>query len=122
MQTILVVDDEWALAEVLSAILRDEGYATLIAGNGRQAAKLLQTEAVDLVVADFMMPVMDAPALLAWMNEQPELETVPVIIMTSMPESTVRERCSSFAVYLQKPFMINEIADAVAQCLATRKK
>jgi arylsulfatase A-like enzyme len=32
VQTILIVDDEWALAEVLSAILRDEGYRTLVAG------------------------------------------------------------------------------------------
>ena len=73
MRTILIVDDEWALAEVLSAILRDEGYRTLVAGNGREAETLLKNERVDLVVADFLMPIMDAPALIAWMKDQPEL-------------------------------------------------
>ena len=65
LRTILIVDDEWALAEVLSAILRDEGYRTLVAGNGREAEALLKNERVDLVVADFLMPIMDAPALIA---------------------------------------------------------
>ena len=90
MRTILIVDDEWALAEVLSAILRDEGYRTLVAGNGREAEALLKNERVDLVVADFLMPIMDTPALIAWMKREPELIGIPVIIMTSLPETTVR--------------------------------
>jgi CheY-like chemotaxis protein len=64
LQTILIVDDERALAEALSAILRDEGYSTLVAGNGREAETLLKTESVDLVLVDFTMPVMDAPELI----------------------------------------------------------
>jgi CheY-like chemotaxis protein len=115
--TILVVDDEWALAEVLSAILRDEGYRTLVAGNGREAETLLKSETVDLVVVDFMMPIMDAPALIAWMKEEPALKMIPLIIMTSLPEASVRARCDGFAAYLQKPFMIDDIAEAVARYL-----
>jgi CheY-like chemotaxis protein len=117
LHTILIVDDEWALAEVLSAILRDEGYRTLVAGNGREAETLLKTEEVDLVVVDFMMPIMDAPELIAWMKEQPALTAIPVIIMTSLPETTVRAGAQGFAAYLQKPFMIDDIADAVARYL-----
>jgi CheY-like chemotaxis protein len=117
LQTILIVDDEWALAEVLSAILRDEGYRTLVAGNGREAEMLLRNESIDLVVADFMMPIMDAPALIACMREQPALKAIPVIIMTSLPETEVRAGCEGFAAYLQKPFMIDDIADAVARHL-----
>src|SRR5438270_2697624 len=90
LHTILIVDDEWALAEVLSAILRDEGYRTLVAGNGREAEALLKSEHVDLVVADFLMPIMDAPALIAWMKREPALTGIPVIIMTSLPETEVR--------------------------------
>ena len=117
MRTILIVDDEWALAEVLSAILRDEGYRTLVAGNGREAEALLKNERVDLVVADFLMPIMDAPALIAWMKRESELIGIPVIIMTSLPETTVRARAGAFAAYLQKPFMIDDIAEAVARHL-----
>jgi CheY-like chemotaxis protein len=117
LRTILIVDDEWALAEVLSAILRDEGYRTLVAGNGREAEALLKSERVDLVVADFLMPIMDAPALIAWMKRESELIGIPVIIMTSLPETTVRARAGAFAAYLQKPFMIDDIAEAVARHL-----
>jgi CheY-like chemotaxis protein len=117
LQTILVVDDEWALAKILGAILRDEGYRTLVAGNGREAETLLRNERIDLVVVDFMMPVMDAPALVSWMRDQSELKDVPVIVMTSLPETEVRARCKNFAAYLQKPFMIDDIAGAVARLL-----
>jgi CheY-like chemotaxis protein len=121
LQTILIVDDERALAEVLSAILRDEGYSTLVAGNGREAETLLKTESVDLVLVDFMMPIMDAPELIGWMREQAALQSVPVIIMTSLPETTVRARARGFAAYLQKPFMIDDIADAVARHLPAER-
>jgi len=120
-RTILIVDDEWALAEVLSAILRDEGYRTLVAGNGREAETLLKAEDVDLAVVDFMMPIMDAPELIAWMRGQPALCSIPVIIMTSLPEMTVRARARDFAAYLQKPFMIDDIADAVARHLPSEQ-
>jgi CheY-like chemotaxis protein len=122
LQTILIVDDEWALAEVLSAILRDEGYHTLVAGNGRQAEALLKSEHVDLVVADFLMPIMDAPALIAWMKRDPALTGIPVIIMTSLPETEVRSRAGGFAAYLQKPFMIDDIAEAVARYLPPQQR
>jgi CheY-like chemotaxis protein len=122
LQTILIVDDEWALAEVLSAILRDEGYRTLVAGNGRQAEALLKSEHVDLVVADFLMPIMDAPALIAWMKGEPALTGIPVVIMTSLPETEVRSRARGFAAYLQKPFMIDDIAEAVARYLPPQQR
>jgi CheY-like chemotaxis protein len=121
LHTILIVDDEWALAEVLSAILRDEGYRTLVAGNGREAEALLKSESIDLVVVDFMMPIMDAPELIAWMKARPGLVAVPVIIMTSLPETEVRTRADDFAAYLQKPFMIDDIAEAVARYLPAQQ-
>jgi CheY-like chemotaxis protein len=119
-RTILIVDDEWSLAEVLSAILRDEGYTTLVAGNGREAEALLKSQSVDLVVADFLMPIMDAPELIAWMKEQPALSAIPVIIMTSLSETNVRAGVADFAAYLQKPFMIDDIAEAVARHLPAK--
>jgi CheY-like chemotaxis protein len=97
--------------------LRDEGYRTLVAGNGREAETLLRAESVDLVIVDFMMPIMDAPELIAWMKDQAALQSVPVIIMTSLPETSVRARAEGFAAYLQKPFMIDDIAEAVARHL-----
>jgi CheY-like chemotaxis protein len=120
VQTILIVNDEWALAEVLSAILRDEGYRALVAGNGREAEALLKSERVDLVVVDFMMPIMDAPELIAWMKGDPALSVIPFIIVTSLPETTVRARAEGFVAYCKNPFTIDDIAEAVARHLPAK--
>ena len=61
------------------------------------------------------------PELITWMKEQAGLKSVPVIIMTSLPETSVRARAEGFAAYLQKPFMIDDIAEAVARHLPPQR-
>ena len=72
MRTILVVDDEWAIAEVLESLLSDEGYRVIIANNGRQALERLSEWPPDLIMLDFMMPVMDGRATLEALKGRPE--------------------------------------------------
>jgi len=63
LKTILVVDDELANAEVLSLILEEEGYRVFCASNGRQGLERVAELRPQLVVLDFMMPVMDGAAM-----------------------------------------------------------
>ena len=65
MATVLVVDDEFGIAELFDAILTDEGYRVLTAINGRHGLEMLAQERPDLVFLDYMMPVMDGAAMLA---------------------------------------------------------
>jgi CheY-like chemotaxis protein len=53
--TILVVDDEWAIADWLEAILSDEGHRVLVASSGKEALEVLANEPIQLVISDFMM-------------------------------------------------------------------
>ena len=59
MAVILVVDDEIGIANLLADVLSDEGHRVLVAVNGRDALKRAEEERPDLVITDYMMPVMD---------------------------------------------------------------
>lgn len=109
MGTVLVVDDEFGIADLIDAVLADEGYRVLTAANGRQGLEILSKERLDLVFLDFMMPVMDGAAVLRSIMANPMLRSIPVVIMSSMPEATVAERCSGYAKFMRKPFRINEV-------------
>ncbi|WP_256345401.1 PleD family two-component system response regulator, partial [Pseudomonas sp. F1002] len=59
MTTILVVDDEYLIADILGYALEDEGYMVVKASNGQKALEVLERERPALIITDFMMPVMD---------------------------------------------------------------
>ena len=117
MRTILVVDDEWAIAEVLESLLSDEGYRVIIANNGRQALERLSELPPDLIMLDFMMPVMDGKATLEALKGDPKTSGIPVIVMSSLPEETIKERCSGYVTFLRKPFRITAVLDTIETSL-----
>ena len=80
-RTILVVDDEPHMRRVLEIALSKLGHRVLAAGNGREAADLVQADTPDLVITDLRMPVMDGLELLSWLRRH-EFE-MPVIVITA---------------------------------------
>jgi CheY-like chemotaxis protein len=117
VRTILVADDEWAIAEVLESLLSDEGYRVIIANNGKQALERLAEWPPDLIMLDFMMPVMDGKATLEALKGNPKTAEIPVIVMSSLPEETIRERCSGYEMFLRKPFRISAVLDTIETAL-----
>lgn len=118
MTTVLVVEDEFGIAELFDAILTDEGYRVLTAINGKQGIEMLAKERADLVFTDFMMPVMDGAGLLRAMAADPALREIPVVVMSSLPEETIAERCSGYITFMRKPFRIDQIVDVAARFLS----
>ena len=121
MQTILVVDDELGAIEVVATALEDEGYRVLTAANGRHGLEKLAEGPVDLVVVDFMMPLMDGATLGRKMLEDPALSKIPVIMMSAVGESLVRERFDGYAAFLRKPFRLPTLLEAVRRVLKQRE-
>jgi CheY-like chemotaxis protein len=111
---VLVVDDEFGIVKLLEEVLTDEGHRVLIATNGQQALDRAAKEKPALVLTDFMMPVMDGATLVKAMATDSALKDVPVVVMSSIPESTVAERCSGYVAYVRKPFKIFDVVDLVA--------
>jgi CheY-like chemotaxis protein len=113
MKTVLVVDDEVAIAEVLEAILTDAGYRAILASNGKQALERINEDMPDLILTDFMMPVLGGAGLIAALNARPDHRRIPVIMMSSLPESAIKGRCDGYAAFLRKPFKINDVHQIV---------
>ena len=115
MALVLVVEDELSIAKLLEDVLSDEGHRVVLAGNGRQALEMASKEVPDVVVTDFMMPVMDGAALVKALVADEVLRHVPVVLMSSLPEDMIADRCAGYAVFVRKPFKIFNIVDVVSR-------
>lgn len=104
MPTILVADDDANIRELVCLFLRNEGYNTAEAADGKEALTVYASTAVDLVVLDIMMPVMDGWTLCKELRRaNPEL---PLLMLTAKGETW--EKVKGFELgtddYLTKPF------------------
>ena len=118
MQTVLVVDDEFGVAEVLQSILEDEGYRVVTAINGKQALTRLSEHTADVIMLDYMMPIMDGTQTLTAIRKDAAFKTIPVIMMSSLEEAAVRETCTEYDTFLRKPFRAMVVLRLVAELLS----
>lgn len=88
MAKILVVDDELSIVETIAELLSWDGHVVVTAGDGRAGlARLEQEGPFDLVLVDFMMPVMDGVQMLRKLRAEPHLQETTVVMMTAAPTS-----------------------------------
>ncbi len=116
MTTVLLVDDEPIVREVVARYLRREGFETIEAGDGDTARDLVEQARPALVVLDVMMPGMDGLALCRWIRARSDL---PVILLTARGEETDRIVGLELGAddYVTKPFSPRELAARVKTVL-----
>ena len=116
MKTVLVVDDEPIVREVVVRYLEREGYRTLEAGDGDSARDAIESYGADLVVLDVMLPGMDGLELCRWIRSRSEL---PVIMVTARGEEADRIVGLELGAddYMTKPFSPRELAARVRSVL-----
>jgi DNA-binding NtrC family response regulator len=119
MATILVVDDEMGIRELLSEILSDEGHAVDVAENAQQARDYRQQATPDLVLLDIWMPDTDGVTLLKEWAAQGQL-TMPVIMMSGHAtiDTAVEATRIGALNFLEKPIALQKLLSAVEQGLA----
>ncbi len=117
--SVLIVDDEFGLAEMLRDMLRDYGYDVTLAINGRLAFEILSERKVDLVLTDMMMPVMDGIELATAMRSSDTHRRTPIIMMTSLPTAVLRLN-GLFNAILRKPFTPDQLLTTMLDCLASK--
>lgn len=111
MKTVLIVDDEYLIAEILGFALEDAGYEIKTASNGQKALQVLHDTPVQLVITDYMMPVLNGEELARAMHLDPALRTLPVILMSGAQAS---QGCPAlFAAVFDKPFDMGEMIATV---------
>jgi two-component system, OmpR family, response regulator len=118
MSTILVVDDDPNIRELVGIFLTDAGYRVLTAKDGEAALSLLASNKADLVILDIMMPVMDGWELARRLRNTRDL---PILMLTAKSETSQKVRGFELGAddYLTKPF---EPAELVARVKALLKR
>jgi DNA-binding response OmpR family regulator len=116
MTTVLVVDDEPIVREVVARYLKREGYRTLEAADGNRARELVEREEPNLVVLDLMIPGTDGLALCRWIRSSSQL---PVIMLTARGEEADRIVGLELGAddYVTKPFSPRELVARVRSVL-----
>lgn len=119
MATILVVDDEMGIRELLSEILSDEGHAVEVAENAQQAREYRLRQAPDLVLLDIWMPDTDGVTLLKEWAAQGQL-TMPVIMMSGHATIDTAVEATKIGAlnFLEKPIALQKLLKAVEQGVA----
>src|SRR5690349_17869433 len=109
MATVLLVEDEAALALIVQDSLAVRGFTVQHAADGEQGLRLFREHAPDIVVADVMLPRLDGFALAEQVRR--ENPTVPIIFLTarSQPADVVRGFELGGNDYLKKPFSMDEL-------------
>lgn len=116
-QSVLIVDDEFGLADITADLLRDVGYDVELAINGKLGLASLATRRADIVLTDLMMPVMDGPEMIRRMRGDPALAGIPVILMTALPEAVPAGDGPRQDAVLVKPFSITELLELIKTLL-----
>src|ERR671918_49226 len=116
METVLVVDDEPTIREVVVSYLRRDGFETLEAADGDRARELVETGKPSLVVLDVMLPGMDGLSLCRWIRSRSSL---PVILLTARGDEVDRIVGLELGAddYVTKPFSPRELAARVRTVL-----
>ncbi len=117
MSTVLVVDDEFGVAEVLDAILTDEGFRVTTAANGRQALARIAEQRPDVMLLDYMMPVLDGAGVLHALAADRSADGLPVVVMSALPEEAIAAVRGHYKVFLRKPFRIRSVLVAIEQAM-----
>ena len=117
--SILIVEDEYGLAEMLSEMLSEEGYEVTLAINGELAMDVLRERRIDLVLTDAMMPVMDGPELALAMRSNDLYRRIPIVMMTSLP-SAIPRTDGLYDAVLCKPFTPEALLKVLHACTKRR--
>lgn len=116
-KTILIVDDEFGVLEVLEFILSDAGFTVVSALNGQDALARLKETRPDLVIVDFMMPILDGNGVIKAIRADEKLRDIPVILASALPEQTIRQRCDGYNTFLRKPYRTEQLMEEISKLM-----
>lgn len=117
---VLVADDDPAILRLVKAIIEKEGYTVVLARDGKEAYKLLQTgEPFAAAIFDVVMPYIQGTELVRYMQSEKRLMQIPVLMMTA--EQNLRLSTDSFSAgavaFLPKPFTTSQLQTMVRMCV-----
>ena len=117
MARVLIVDDDSQLMEATAALLESGGHTAVRARNGAEGLRQAKAQAIDLVVTDYMMPVMDGLQLARAIASDPALSGLPVVLVSAV--ATARSS-TAVSACLRKPFAASQLLELVTRLAVHR--
>lgn len=117
MHTLLLIDDDESLRQMLAEFFELSGYRVIAAGDGEQGVRLARAHRPDLILSDVRMPGLNGHQALAELRRSPGLEATPVILMTGNADLPDMRRGMTLGAddYVPKPFDHAELLNTVRQ-------
>lgn len=121
-KTVLIVEDEQHIAEVVALQLRKAGLKVVTAVDAQEALAILQAQQVALVVADVALPGMSGPELARVLAADPRLENIPLVLLTGAPDGVPKSELVGTRVtdVVQKPFSPRQLLAKVNEAIASQ--
>jgi two-component system sensor histidine kinase/response regulator len=122
-ETILTVDDEDMILQIITDLLSSKGYKVITAKNGKEAIRKSKKCSPDLIVMDIMMPDLDGPEAAKLLKENPSTRDIPILFLSGivMKEQGKSEQeinvGGEFYSALAKPFDADELLNTVHKLL-----
>ena len=118
-KTVLIIEDEADAADLFAEMMRVSGFRVLKTTRSAPALAMMTTEKPDVVILDIMMPETSGLDILREMRVTPELETIPVVVVSakSMPVDIKTGMEAGASTYLTKPVGFLELKEAVEQAM-----
>lgn len=120
-KTILVIEDEQELCDILHAELTAQGYKVVLAQNGQEGMARLQDMEPDLIICDRAMPVMSGYQLLERIRGvYPQYRNLPFIFLTALSDPRDRHSVTHLepTAYLAKPVDFNQLNETIKKAIS----
>lgn len=117
-RTVLLLEDDRSVRELLRVLLETEGYGIIEAVDGYDGIAKAEQELPDLMILDLMMPGMDGEAVLRTLGEHPKLSSVPVLVVSGKYDSleTLKGRVGEQNIF-PKPFEPTRMLDRIGELI-----
>ncbi len=119
---ILIVDDDRDIRESLRDTLHDEGYATIEASDGGEALAYLRSPGarVSLILLDWNMAPIDAPAFMTEMQADPTLRSIPVVLLTADSRISGKGQLPGYVACMKKPVSLGRLFELAERYCGAR--
>ena len=121
MSTILVVDDNPQMHQLYRVALARSGYRLLVANSGAEALLVLSNHFPDLILLDLAMPTMDGIEFLRVLREQPEWQTIPIVVITAFSTGNglevTKELGGVVGHFVKSDFSVKDLRALIAKSL-----
>jgi two-component system chemotaxis response regulator CheY len=116
-KTALVVDDSVSIREMVSFTLKSAGFAVVQSGNGEEGLSALDRQAVDLIITDLNMPVMDGITFIQRLRARTKSKFTPVLMLTTESHDAKKQaaKTAGATAWLVKPFNPEQLLKVVAK-------